>query len=536
MESVGGLCPSQTTDRAQLAHTDSVSPLTHSITAEATTMTASEDNALPLGQAIELYPKFVGYCLALVIVVVGYGYDLTIVGSMIGVESFQRDYGSTFEGRLIIPASWLAAWQAATPLGMAFGSLFGGWLQDRIGRKLSLMIGSVIVAVGVTIIFLSYLPPNRDSVRAMFFVGKLIQGFAVGILKVTAMTYISENAPTSMRGSAMGLFPAANLCGQLCGAIVTYVVNNVEGRVGYLGAFGSQWGLAVAPFILSLFIPESPSYLLVKGENEKAAAMAHRLFAPRVDPRISLQAMKASIEEDRLLTRDASYIGCFNATNRRRTGIAIMANLYPALFGLELIARASYFLQLLGMKSSTSLLLLIGGVVAGIVANGIGIWFLSQFGRRRLAITSLLGATVLWAAIGIAGIWSTMAVAYFVAVALLLTIIVCGMGVWGTSYAIMGEVSSLAMRAKTQALGSVVQQGSSAVMSVILPYAYNPDAGDLKAKSGFIYVGTCALAVGLTWLIVPEMKGRTVGEIDQMFSQNVPVREFKKWKAADESA
>jgi MFS transporter, SP family, general alpha glucoside:H+ symporter len=536
MESLA-LSSSKSNDETQMMRPDSSSPLTGAIIATEVEIAAPDpEEKLRLGQAIKRYPKFVGYCLGLTIAIIGWGYDLTVVGSIIGVDSFQKDYGSIYNGDLIIPSSWLAAWQAATPLGMAFGSLFGGWFQDRVGRRISLMTGSAVAAVGVTIIFFSYLPANQDSTRAMFFVGKLIQGFAVGILKVTATTYISENSPTAMRGSALALFPTANLSGQLFGSIVIFAVNGVEGKAGYLAAFGAQWPLAAAPFILSFFIPESPSYLLMKGQDEKAAAMAKRLYAPRADPQILLQTMKASIEEDREVTANASFLACFNHANHRRTWIAILGNLYPALFGLELISRSSYFLQLLGMKSSLSLMLLIGGVVVGIISNSIGIWVLSRVGRRKAAMTSLLVSILLWTAIGIAGIWTGLTVAYFVAAALVTIIIVCGMGVWPAAYAIMGEVSSLAMRAKTQAIGGVVQQGSSAVMSVVLPYVYNPDAGNLGAKTGFLYIGLCALGVALTWFFVPEMKGRTVREIDHMFNLQVPAREFKRWRMPDESS
>lgn len=527
------LIPTESNDRTQRARADSNLPLTATVTADSANADAGQEQTLPLGKAIKRYPKFVGYCMALIIVVVGWGYDLTVVGSIIGVESFQRDYGSTYNGKLIIPSQWLAAWQAATPLGMAFGSLFGGWFQDRIGRRISLMTGSVIAAVGVTIIFFSYLAPNQESARAMFFVGKLIQGFAVGILKVTALTYVSENSPPAMRGSAMGLFPAANLFGQLTGAIVIYGVNDVVGKVGYLAAFASQWPFAFGPFILSLFMPESPSYLLTKGQDDKAAAMANRLFAPKADPEVLLQTMKASIEEDRELTSDASYVACFNHLNLRRTMVAIMGNLYPAIFGLELLARSSYFMQLLGMASSTSLILLIGGIVAGIISNGIGIWVMSRVGRRKVSIASLSASVLLWAVIGVAGFWSGMGVVYVVAVALIAIIVVCGMGVWPAAYAISAEVSSLAMRAKTQAVGGVAQQGSSALMSVVLPYVYNPDAADLGAKVGFVYVGLCALGVAMTWFFIPEMKGRTVREIDHMFALNLPTREFKSWRLAE---
>ncbi|GKT67016.1 maltose permease [Colletotrichum tofieldiae] len=511
------------------ARDESTNPLMKSASSQSISHVTEEEN-LPLGQAIRQYPKVVAYCLSLTVVIIGWGYALVIVGAIVAVEPFQKDYGEVYEGKLIIPSLWVSLWSASIPLGMAIGSVFAGWYQDRVGRKWSLRTGAIICAVGVAGIFFSYLPTNMNAMRAMFFVGKTIQGLSIGILKVTAMTYISETAPTALRGSAMGLVPTGNLIGQLLGSIVVYVVNDVPTKAGYLASFGSQWILAVIPFILSLIIPESPAYLEERGESEMAVEASRKLYAPRVDALKVLERVRASIAEEKEMTAGANYFTCFEGTNRRRTMIVVMANLFPALFGLDLISKSSYFLQTIGMKSSISLMILIGGIVAGTFANGLGLWILSRVGRRKVTLISLSISTVLWVAVGISGIWKGPAVAYFTAGGCILIIVVCGMSVWPASYAIMGETSSLRLRAKTQGIGGVAQQGSSVVMSIVLPYAYNPDAGHLGAKTGFIYVGLCALGVALCWFFLPEMKGRNVMEIDHMFNLRLPARKFEKWR------
>ncbi|WDK22997.1 hypothetical protein CGRA01v4_14288 [Colletotrichum graminicola] len=478
---------------------ESMSILTKPTTSESVSHDTGEDN-LPLGQAIRQDPRVVAYCVSLTVVIVGWGYALVIVGSIIAVEPFQRDYGEMYDGKIIIPSLWVSLWSASIPLGMVFGSVFAGWYQDRVGRIWSLRTGAIICALGVGGIFFSHLPADMNAKRAMFFVGKTVQGLSIGVLKVTAMTYISETAPTALRGSAMGLVPTGNLIGQLLGSIVVFLVNDVPTKAGYLASFGSQWILAVVPFILSLIISESPAYLEERGKPDKATKASERLYAPRVDPMKVLRRLRASIIEEKEMTAGASYFTCFKGTNLRRTMVVIIANLFTALFGLDLIAKSSYFLQTIGMKSRISLMILIGGIVVGTFANGLG-----------------------------------PAVAYFTAAGCILVIIVCGMGVWPASYAIMGETSSLRLRAKTQGIGGVAQQGSSVLMNLLLPYAYNPDAAHLGAKTSFLYVALCALEIALSWFFLPEMKGRSVLEIDHMFNLRLPARRFKKWKGDTQS-
>lgn len=492
--------------------------------------------SIRLGLAIRRYPKITVYYLLLTTVVIGMGLDLVIVGAITGVEAFQRDYGQLFKGNLIIPAHWLALWVASTPGGMIFGNLFGGFFQDRVGRRLSLMAGSLLSGIGVAIIFFSYLPANIDGMRVMFLIGKVVQGFSIGVLKVTAMTYISETAPVALRGSALALFPAGNLLGQLIGSIVIYLINEMEHRSGYLIAFGIQWILAVAPFILSCVIPESPSFLLARGLEEKAIKAAGRLFSPRSDHFEVVKQLRLSLTEEQAITAGASYMSCFKTTNRRRTWLVIMASLYPAMFGLDLLSKASYFLQMVGMSSTLSLIMLIAGIVAGLIANLLGIWVMSRAGRRSLTLVTLSISAILWMAMGIAGLWRGQTVYYFSTAMMITVIVVCGVGVWPASYAIIGETSSLQLRAKTQAIGGMVQQAMSVIMSFVLAYIYNPDAGNLGAKTGFVFCGTCIFGVTLTWYLLPELKGRSALDIDHIFSMGLPARKFKSWNMNEASS
>lgn len=103
--------------------------------------TPTETANLPLGQVLRLYPKVAATCLFLATIVVGWGYDLVVIGAINGVEPFQDDYGEVYKGKKIIPSVWLSLWLASNPLGMAFGSVFAGWFQDVVGRRKSFMTG-----------------------------------------------------------------------------------------------------------------------------------------------------------------------------------------------------------------------------------------------------------------------------------------------------------------------------------------------------------------------------------------------------------
>ena len=387
------------TEAPHASHLEHV-PSNHSGSAE------DGEKKLTLIEACKIYPKVVGLCFGLTTVILLWGYDLVIVGTIQALPVFQRDFGLLHGDRYIIPAVWLALWSAFTPVGSVFGAVAGGWLQDRVGRRICLAFGSLVSAVGVAIIFVSNLPGAKQARRGTFLAGKTVQGFAIGVVLVQSQTYVSEILPTSLRGPAPALFPTFTMLGQLMGAIVIYMSSNYDSDRSYLTAFASQWAFSIGPFLLAVFMPESPAYLARKKRMDEAARSIRKLHTGKVDQRQILESVRISIESEEELAKHVSYRDCFNRANMRRTVIVIWANVIPTLFGLPFLANASYFMQTVGMSARNSLVFLILGIVLGMLANAAGIWVLSIVGRRRISIITLGLCAGLWTAMGICGIWN----------------------------------------------------------------------------------------------------------------------------------
>lgn len=68
------------------------------------------------------------------------------------------------------------------------------------------------------------------------------------------------------------------------------------------------------------------------------------------------------------------------------------------------------------------------------------------------------------------------------------------------------------------------------VTAFTLPYLLFPPYANLQSKVGFIYGSFAVLAVLFTYFCIPELQGRTLEEIEQLFAMNIPIRQFKKTK------
>ena len=93
-------------------------------------------------------------------------------------------------------------------------------------------------------------------------------------------------------------------------------------------------------------------------------------------------------------------------------------------------------------------------------------------------------------------------------------------------YAIAAEVPASRLRVKTIALGRNTYYLISIVNSVVTPYELNPSYGNLKGKAGFVAAAFTLCMLVWAFFRLPETKGRTYEELDVLFDQKVPARQF----------
>ncbi|KKZ62903.1 hypothetical protein EMCG_02748 [[Emmonsia] crescens] len=468
---------------------------------------------LTLLQSIRRFPRVVAYVFAACPGILLYGFDMVIVSTLTAMPEFQRDFGEIHRGRPIIPSGWLGIWTAAPSIGNIAGAGVAGWVCDRFGRRFSLMLGALISAIGIAICFASAFSPDIEVRRGIFLLGKLVEGFAAGQVVCTVQIYTSEIVTRALRGPSQALLPVMTMTGQLIGALVVFACLPIKGQDGYLIAVGSQWIFSVILFGIAIFIPESPPHLIRVGKMDEARKSQRRLHRKEVDTDKMVEKLSEILEQERetmkRLGSQVRFIDCFRGVDLRRTIIVLACHMVPQNFGLGLLSNASYFAQTVGIKPYLSVLLLEIGIAVGLVANIISVWTLSVAKRRPLMLWTL----------GLTGV-------------MIIIIFVCGNGIWPASVLATAETSSLRLRGRTQAVGWAVHGLYACIFAVVLPFIYNTDKGNLGAKTGFVYFGLCLLSLGLIWLLVPEMGGRSTAELDLLFENKVPTRDFLKWSAA----
>ncbi|KAM9206343.1 solute carrier family 2, facilitated glucose transporter member 8 isoform 4-T4 [Dugong dugon] len=158
-------------------------------------------------------------------------------------------------------ASWFGA---IVTLGAAAGGVLGGWLLDRAGRKVSLLLCTMPFVVGFAVI-------TAAQDVWMLLGGRLLTGLACGIASLVAPVYISEIAYPAVRG-------LLGSCVQLMvvtGILLAYVAGSIlEWR--WLAVLG-----CVPPSLMLLLMccmPETPRFLLTQHKHQEAIAALQFLW------------------------------------------------------------------------------------------------------------------------------------------------------------------------------------------------------------------------------------------------------------------
>ena len=88
------------------------------------------------------------------------------------------------------------------------------------------------------------------------------------------------------------------------------------------------------------------------------------------------------------------------------------------------------------------------------------------------------------------------------------------------------EISSAKLRDKTIAISTALNALINVACAVGIPYAINPDQGNLRGKLAFVFLGTTIPCLVWCFLALPETQGRTFEEIDIVFQKKVPTKKF----------
>ncbi|XP_016060430.1 PREDICTED: solute carrier family 2, facilitated glucose transporter member 12 isoform X1 [Miniopterus natalensis] len=209
-------------------------------------------------------------------------------------------------------------------VGALLTSVMGGVLIDRYGRRAAIILSSCLLGLGslVLVLSLSY---------TVLIVGRIAVGVSISLSSIATCVYIAEIAPQHRRGLLVSLNELMIVIGILLAYISNYAFANVSHGWRYM--FGLVLPLGVLQAIGMYFLPPSPRFLVMKGQEEAAGKVLRRLRAIS-DTMEELTLIKSSLKDE----YQYSFWDLFRSKDNMRTRIMI---------GLTLV----FFVQITGQPN-----------------------------------------------------------------------------------------------------------------------------------------------------------------------------------------
>src|SRR5215203_4098676 len=321
------------------------------------------------------------YVVASVAVLGGllFGYDTGIISGALLFIKKDFQLNAFLEGFIV----------SSLLLGAVVGAGISGVLSDRLGRRTIILVAATIFAIGAVG---AGLAPNVGTL--IFF--RFLLGLGVGSASALVPSYISESAPTDVRGSLSSLFQLAITIGIL----VAYLVN-----AAFASAGEWRWplGLAFVPALILLvgmyFLPETPRWLVSKGREDEARRVLGRT---RSDEEVEqeLQEIRQAEEEE---GAQAGYRELFAPWVRPMLVVGIGLAVFQQLVGINtVIYYAPTIIESTGLESAASVLATVGIGVVNVLMTVVAILVVDRVGRKPLLLVGLAGMTVSLVIIGAA--------------------------------------------------------------------------------------------------------------------------------------
>jgi SP family general alpha glucoside:H+ symporter-like MFS transporter len=275
----------------------------------------------------------------------------------------------------------------------------------------------------------------------------------------------------------------------------------------------------------------SPWWYVRKDRRSEARTSLLRLTSPKqadfnVDETIAM--IEHTNEMEKIAKEGTTYMDCFKGVDLRRTEIVVGIWSCQCLSGQNIMGYYSYFLTQAGMDTRNSFSLSMANSALGIVGTA-GSWFLmAKIGRRKIHFGGLCCQFLLLVIVGSLSFSGTNGSVWAIAGLLIVFTFTYDFTVGPVTYSLISELSSTRLKAKTIVLARAAYNAVNIFVNVMTNYQLSSSAWNWGARAAFFWAGTCLLSCIWVYFRLPEPKDRTYAELDMLFEQRVPARQFSK--------
>jgi SP family arabinose:H+ symporter-like MFS transporter len=449
-----------------------------------------------------------------------FGFDTAVISGTI--ESVKKQFALT---------ELMEGWFTSSALvGCILGAATAGLLGDRFGRKPSLIISAALFLMsGLGSTF----PPTFGVLVA----ARLACGLGIGIASAVTPMYISEFAPPKRRGRFVACYQLSIVIGILLAYLSNWVIlrfaqgysaaggsNHLLGwilvREHWRGMFGAEV-LPAALFLgLLLLVPESPRWLIKSGRQSAGLEVLSRISGPRVAQR-EMEEIQRGLHQ-----QESSFSELLRPGLRTALLVGVMLSVFGQLSGVNIVVYyGPKILMAAGYGDAGALLGQVGFGLINLLFTVVAMLVIDSWGRRPLLIGGMAAVAFALAVIGVlfaisesalagpaggvsktVGLWIGVMICFYIAC---IALSICAV-IW----VLTPEIFPNRVRSSAMSIATAANWSTNAFSALVFPWY----AARFGLHTFFFTTAGICLASTLFFLrYVPETKGRTLEEIEQLW-------------------
>ncbi|KZM25607.1 substrate-specific transmembrane transporter [Ascochyta rabiei] len=472
-------------------------------------------------------------CLAMCAIVsfanMQYGIDTAAVGGLQAMPGFLMVFGfedPTSPFGYGIDSTVQQLMTSLMNLGSFISAISAGYFSGFFGRKTGLWLACALNAVAVAVQL------GSTSTSALY-VGRLILGLANGYLTTFSTVYATEAAPAHLRGVLVALFAYYVNFGSIIGSLIDNYTKHYLDKRSYRIPLAC---LYIVPTLLTIglfFVPESPRWLLHRGQNEKARESLMRLRQDHGEElELEWSEMLRGVEEEQRIAKSTPFMDMFRGNDLRRTLLSYGMMASQTASGVWFfIGYQTYFFSIAGITNAFEYSIM--NACIGWIGVHCGIYAMKRWvGRRSLIIFGALTCGFCELACGIAAsvspnsiVTGNVLVAF---TALFMFFYDACVGV--AAYPLANELVSSRLRAWTVGSGNALGYFLAWLVGFCSPYFINPQDLNWGPKYTYVWAASNFLCVIFFYFCIPEPKGRSLEELDEIFEAKISARKFPQYQ------
>jgi len=397
---------------------------------------------------------------------------------------------------------------AVTSMALAstLSIFLSGPLADRFGRRTVLLLATCVFAVSALLAALS-------ENLATLIVARLLSGFGVGAVLVTAPMYIAEISPSAWRGRMVSF----NQLFIVLGILAAFVSNYLIVRVGGAEMWNWRWmlGIGAVPaipyFFALLAVPESPRWLAMHDQLPAARRVLARLSgSERADH--ELDAVIASLELEAQRPKPP-LAEIFSPALRRVLVIGLLVGVLQQITGISaVLSYAIVIFERAGAGANASFMQTVLVGLVNVVFTVLALLLIDRVGRRPLLMFGCagIGAFMLLAAYGFQ-IEGESHGPLLVLIGLLGFVASFAFSLGPGMWVLFSEIFPNRIRGLAISCVGVVNSTVCVIVQFVFPW----ERETLGSAQTFLIYGVLALAgIAFIWRLVPETRGRSLEELE----------------------